>query len=59
MTGLDTDVQWLAKSQSTQETTGEHVTCTVGVDDLVVGKLGYGEGLGVGVSGGEVGLDSG
>lgn len=43
VTDIDALFERLAESQSSNETTGKHVSCTVGVDDLVVGELGDGE----------------
>jgi hypothetical protein len=57
VTHLNTDIQRLAECQCTEETTGKHITSTVGVDDLVVCELWDGEGLWVGVRGGQVGFD--
>lgn len=51
---LDRLVQILALGQGTQEATGKHVTCTVRIDDLVVGEFGDGVRLGVGVGGFDV-----
>jgi hypothetical protein len=48
VTDIDTLLQGLAESKSTHETTGKHVSGTVGVDDLVVGELGDWEAGGVG-----------
>ena len=55
MAGLDTLVNVLAKSKSTEETTGKHISGTVGVDNLVVGKFGDGVRLWVCVGWLEVG----
>jgi hypothetical protein len=58
VTDVDTLFERLAHGKSTDETTSKHVSGTVGVNDLVVCELGDGEGLGVRVSGLDVG-DSG
>lgn len=59
MTDLDTLVNVLAEGKSTEESTGEHVTSTVGVDNLVVGQLGHGVRLWVLVLGLDVGRHGG
>lgn len=60
VTNVDTLVQAFTEGESTKETTGEHVSGTVGVDDLVIGELWDFKDLGVGGSGLDVGSgDSG
>lgn len=55
MSGLDTLVEVFTESERSEETTGKHVSGTVGVDDFVVGELWDGVRLWVGVGGLEVG----
>lgn len=56
VTNLNSLVKSLAEHISAKETTGESVTGTVGVDNLVLGKLGDGVSLRVRVLGLEVEL---
>lgn len=50
VTDIDTLLEALAEGEGTDETTGKHVSGTVGVDDLVIGELWDFKDLGVGLS---------
>jgi len=55
VSGINRLVNVLAEGEGTEETTGEHVSGSVRVDNLVVGELGDGVRLWVGVGRLEVG----
>lgn len=56
VSGLNTLSQALARDERAQEATGERISGTVGVDDVLVSELGDGERLGVLVGRLKVGL---